>query len=79
MSIKTPGIAGILTSDFIKLRVSNAIHVTGCKTSLLWASDMRNMYSFSFKRRTPLCNSTTSLCNDVLFPSKILIYRFSQG
>ena len=69
MSIKTPGIAGILTSDFIKLRVSNAIHVTGYKTSLLWASKMHNMYRFSCKRRTPFCNNTTSLCNDVLFPS----------
>ena len=70
MSIKTPGIAGILTSDFIKLHVSNAIHVTGCKTSLLWASKMRNMYRFSCKRRTPFCNNTTCFCNDVLFALK---------
>ena len=67
MSIKTPCIAWILTSDFIKLRVSNAIHVTGCKTSLLWASKMRNMYRVSCKRRTLFCNNTNCFCNDVLF------------
>ena len=70
MSIKTPGIAWILTSNFIKLRVSNAIYVTGYKTSLLWASKMHNMYRFSCKRRTPFCNNTTSLCNDVFVSLK---------
>ena len=49
--------AWILTSDWIKLRGSHAIHgsyVTCCKTSLLWVSKTRNMYRFSAKSRTAL-------------------------
>ena len=71
-SIKTLGTAWKLTSDFIKLRVSNVIHVTRCKACLHWANKMRNLYRFSCKRRKPFCNNTTSLCNDVFFPSKRL-------
>ena len=42
---------GILTSDWLKLRGSHAIHgiyVTRCKTSLLWASKTGNISCTDF-------------------------------
>ena len=58
-----------MTSNLIKLRVSHAIqgiYVSCCKTSLYWASKMRNerkhaCTDFLAKRRTNFCNNYSQL------------------
>ena len=62
--VSTPGllqVVSILTSDWLKLCWSNAIHgsyVTCCKTSLPWAGKTRNMYR--------ICCGTKELCSGML-------------
>ena len=55
--IRSLQVAWILTSDWIKLRRSHAIHgsyITSCTTSLPWAGKTRIMCRFVLKSRTTL-------------------------
>ena len=58
----------ILSSDWMRLPVSRAIHgsqVTCCKTSLCWACKMRNIYRFCHKKKKPL----PTFCNNFSQPA----------
>ena len=64
-------VAWILTSDWIKLCGSHAIHrsyVTSCKTSLPWAAKTRSMYRFCCKKWTTLyfLQQLFATCNNLI-------------
>ena len=70
----------ILTSDWIKLRGSHAIHgsyITCCKTSLPWAGKTCNMYRFCRKKKELL----STFCNKFVHPQQpdLLQDRFECG
>ena len=69
--MKVAEFAWILTSDWIKLCGSHAIHrsyVTSCKTSLPWADKTRSMYRFCCKKWTTLyfLQQLLAACNNLI-------------
>lgn len=77
-------VARILTSDWIKIRGSHAIHrsyFSCCKTSLPWASKTRNMYIFSFKKEnfSVLYATTFRNCNNLICCKTGLIHGWQNA